>query len=410
MYWELQHDEQILWEGQPKQGLVLRQNDLYWTPIGLLFSAFAIFWLNGVLSAVGGSAGGAAFAGFGFLFLGWFLYLGVVRHLHDAWIRAHTHYAVTNQRVIVERETSGDPHTVSVKLANLPRISTSHHRDGTGSIVLLPGEPHPGNHFEVEFKDIHAGVHLPTLARYMPVQFERIEHADRVATLISEQRAIARAERGDSVTSRRRDSGRVLRGPLRRRTQLVTEQLDATTDWDLREDERLLWTGRPREGLTLRHSDWYWIPVSIFAMALATGFWVGPIVLGDAPWPFIIVAVVLASYALLLFVGRFFIDASQRSRTVYALTNQRAIIGRAKAGAFERHDIPLTVIDMRDVSWRARKDGSGTLWFDRNRPYAIGKAEGVPGPGYQAPKFDLVDDVEAVYHRFCDARAAVRRR
>lgn len=92
--------------------------------------------------------------------------------------------------------------------------------------------------------------------------------------------------------------------------------------------EALLWVGRPPQGILLRRSDWASIPFSIAFCGLALmweatalGLWrmrynACPSAVG---LPFVAVG-------LYVMVGRFFLDAYQRRRTWYGLTDRRALI------------------------------------------------------------------------------------
>jgi hypothetical protein len=71
----------------------------------------------------------------GLPFLAVGLYLIAGRFFYDAWVRNHSHYAVTNDRVLILR-TSPTPKLISRDIQSLPMFELTEHRDGTGTIVF----------------------------------------------------------------------------------------------------------------------------------------------------------------------------------------------------------------------------------------------------------------------------------
>src|SRR5689334_17016914 len=95
--------ERILWTGRPKQGLALSRSDILAIPFSLMWGGFAIFWNFSVWTDFPdtGTADDWFFKLWGLPFLAAGLYLIVGRFFYDAWIRSRTHYAVTNERVLI---------------------------------------------------------------------------------------------------------------------------------------------------------------------------------------------------------------------------------------------------------------------------------------------------------------------
>jgi hypothetical protein len=131
--------------------------------------------------------------------------------------------------------------------------------------------------------------------------------------------------------------------------------------------ERLLWSGRPRQGLLLRRGDAILIPATLVPLAFAVFLEAVVIAKGRlADGGAVVMALLVGSIVvatLHLVVGRFFLDAYQRARTFYGVSDRRVLIvfrfygSRALAFALER----VTEIDIR-----ADRGGLGTLTFDRN--------------------------------------------
>ena len=115
----------------------------------------------------------------------------------------------------------------------------------------------------------------------------------------------------------------------------ITEDAESEIRPELATDENLLWSGRPRQGLTLRASDWFVIPFSLLWGGFAL-FWEATVLglsvnqQGANPTsafmalfglPFVVIG-------LYLIFGRFLVDAWIRKNTTYALTDQRALVLR----------------------------------------------------------------------------------
>jgi hypothetical protein len=110
-------------------------------------------------------------------------------------------------------------------------------------------------------------------------------------------------------------------------TALIRPHLDA--------GEQILWSGRPRQGIVLRYIDAFLIPFSA-VWALGVMYWTllafGTVLKKQASnpslidWPFLLVGSWMSLYGLYMLFGRFIADAYHRSKLVYAITDQRALI------------------------------------------------------------------------------------
>jgi hypothetical protein len=101
---ELNSSERLLWTGAPRQGVRLRPSDAFMIPFSLLWGGFAIFWEYTAIRQSMVHGGGTpsifmALWGIPFVLMG--LYLIVGRFFADAFQRARTGYAVTDQRILV---------------------------------------------------------------------------------------------------------------------------------------------------------------------------------------------------------------------------------------------------------------------------------------------------------------------
>ncbi|HEY0098484.1 MAG TPA: PH domain-containing protein [Pyrinomonadaceae bacterium] len=133
---QLESGEQLIWSGQPRQGLLLRPSDAFMIPFSLLWGGFAIFWeVSAILS------GAPIFFwlfGVPFVLIGLHLIFG--RFFTDARTRTHTFYGLTNDRIIITSGKHGK-RVQSLSLSTLSDISLDERGDGSGTITFAPASP-----------------------------------------------------------------------------------------------------------------------------------------------------------------------------------------------------------------------------------------------------------------------------
>ncbi len=161
--------------------------------------------------------------------------------------------------------------------------------------------------------------------------------------------------------------------------------------------ERLLWAGRPRQGVFLRPLDAYLIPFSLLWGGFAIYWEYGVLTTERSPL-FVIWGIPFVLVGLHLIFGRFFVDARQRSRTYYGLTSERVII---VSGLRTRAVKSLQLRTLTDVSLDERPDGHGTIIFGAADPNSV--ALGWPGSN-RTPAFDSIPQVRDVYDRIWKAQ------
>lgn len=146
-------------------------------------------------------------------------------------------------------------------------------------------------------------------------------------------------------------------------------------------DEKVRWSGQPPDGVIFRGYDFFVIPFSVlwggFALFWNIAVWL--VVLAAAlqsgwrgvpatVWVFPIFGVPFLVAGYYFAIGRFQSDALDRKKTLYALTNRRAIIAKGP-----------TVREVRGyeftrgalISISERGDGSGSITFgQRDRWFA----------------------------------------
>jgi len=161
--------------------------------------------------------------------------------------------------------------------------------------------------------------------------------------------------------------------------------------------ERVLWAGQPRQGLVFRGSDSFLIHFSLLWGGFAFIWEASVLQAPKAPAFFPIFGIPFVCMALYLIVGRFFADARQRSRTCYAVTNERILI---VSGLFSRSLTSLNLRALADLSISEGVNGEGSISFGGGSPFRsmFGAMPGWPGSGaHTGPRFHVIPDTKAVY-------------
>jgi hypothetical protein len=158
-------------------------------------------------------------------------------------------------------------------------------------------------------------------------------------------------------------------------------------------DERLLWYGMPRQGIVVRSADVRLIPFTLLWSAFAL-FAAGSTLTENGPLfpklfvlPFIFIAIYIT-------IGRFLVDAFQRSRTYYGLTTSRIII---ISSLFRRTVHYIVLRNLDEVFVDEDSSGCGTITFGPPRYWW--EATGLGSRHKAVPSFDLISDVKSVYQK-----------
>ena len=167
---ELKPGEKLLWSGQPPSGLLFRRSDITGIPVSLAVCGFALFWERGVLEGAMHMKGEGKWiaiamllAGLPFVLTG--LYMVVGRFFWDMYSRKHTHYGITDKRVLF---AFGGRNTnyVALDRNTLGPVSITESPDGSGTLTF----DYP------EFQDTR---YVRPSTRYQnraPLHFERIRN------------------------------------------------------------------------------------------------------------------------------------------------------------------------------------------------------------------------------------------
>ena len=174
----------------------------------------------------------------------------------------------------------------------------------------------------------------------------------------------------------------------------------------LRPDEVLLWWGRPDPAKTFTRGDAELVPFSIVLATFAV-FWESNALSANGSPVFALFGLPLVAVGAHMTVGRFFYKRSLKRRTVYAVTNQRAIVA---VGATSLVDGPLR---HQPLNVRRSRNGRHTdviIGSGISRESAIYANSGMDGftrvsGGLAGPAFYDVTDGAAMLHAIDIARS-----
>lgn len=182
----------------------------------------------------------------------------------------------------------------------------------------------------------------------------------------------------------------------------------ATISAHLIPGERLLWAGRPKQGLLLRSEDIFIIPFSIIWSFIPVSVMMSRITTGEGQIG--ILNVLFLGFGLYLLMGRFPVDIWLRSRTYYGLTNERAIIVNGLNSSKVRS---VDLETLSEINLTERSSGKGTIELGKTKYGFFGllSTRAVPWPGtgqYMTPAFEIITDARRVYDLIIQAHHQVQ--
>jgi hypothetical protein len=171
--------------------------------------------------------------------------------------------------------------------------------------------------------------------------------------------------------------------------------------------ERVLWTAQPKQGVLLRSSDAFMIPFSLLWGGFAF-FWEWSVIHSGAPLLFVLWGIPFVFMGIYIVVGRFFVESLQRSKTHYAVTNERVLIVDGLRKKTVRN-VPLS--GLTDISLSEHANGTGTITFGPNPlPVMFRSLSAWPGMRERLGlHFDVVPDAKAVFDLIRNSQKASRR-
>ena len=165
----------------------------------------------------------------------------------------------------------------------------------------------------------------------------------------------------------------------------------AAVEYELRphlnSGEKLLWAGRPAQGIVLTRQDWYLIPFGAVWLGAAVHWPVSTA--KKTPEPLALFLDLLPiGIGICIVSGRLFADLWYRSRLIYGVTDRRAII---LSGMRRRSVQSIYFSSLITLKLEERRNRSGTIYFGEDHPtpsYWHGAHYGPYGP-----EFGQVDDI-----------------
>ena len=165
---------------------------------------------------------------------------------------------------------------------------------------------------------------------------------------------------------------------------------------ELSAGEKILWCGQPLGGVRLRKQDAFLIPFSLLWGGFAV-FWEVGVIHSNAPFFFRLWGIPFVLVGLYLVIGRFFVDAQVRKKTIYGVSNQRILI---VSGFSSRNFRSLGLKTLSEINLSEKADGTGTITFGPDYPLMQNPGAGWPRYGRftpAPPAFDLIENVRSVY-------------
>ena len=166
----------------------------------------------------------------------------------------------------------------------------------------------------------------------------------------------------------------------------------------LNSGEKLLWAGRPAQGIVLTWQDWHLIPFSVVWLGIVVySFWLRPTKTPEPLALFVAVGLLFIGIGIYMLIGRFFVDLWYRSQLIYGVTDRRAIIlsGMRRQSVQSIYFSSLSTLKLEE-----RRDRTGTIYFG-DQPSSAYWHGPYPGQGVGTQFFRIVDakQVYTILHK-----------
>lgn len=181
----------------------------------------------------------------------------------------------------------------------------------------------------------------------------------------------------------------------------------------LRADEKLLWKGRPQQGIRLAGSDVFMVPFSLlWAGVVVTIFGIGGAEIMSAGFPFVLFPLIFGLAAVYVTIGRLIHDAWIRSNIEYAMTDRRVIILKSGIGS------DLTTLDIGridQINFKPRGDRGDIVFGPTQSFFGLGTRSfrnsfAVWTPSLsETPQFIGVENGRRLFDQIEGLRAQARR-
>ena len=175
-----------------------------------------------------------------------------------------------------------------------------------------------------------------------------------------------------------------------------------SVQFPLERGERLLWSGKPRQGIMVVPADAFIIPFSLVWAGFAVLWGLNALRTG-APLGFQLFGAFFVAAGLHFVFGRFLIDARRRSHTDYAITTEQVFV---RSGILSPSVRSLSLATLSNIALIEYRNGSGTITFGPTDPLSsmFGRSSwpGVP----RGPAFEAIANARDVYNIIREAQAA----
>jgi hypothetical protein len=178
----------------------------------------------------------------------------------------------------------------------------------------------------------------------------------------------------------------------------IDRNLETLLKPNLSNEEKLLWAGTPKQGIVFRNSDFFLIPFGLMFLTFSI-FWEKDAFLVNADILFTLWGIPFILAGLYVSVGRFFVNSFKRSKTIYAITENRIII---RSGLWKPEITSLNIRSLSDMTLSEKTDGTGTITFGQEDIRYI-MMQGMDWPGVkQLPCIELVPEIRKLYELILD--------
>jgi hypothetical protein len=172
--------------------------------------------------------------------------------------------------------------------------------------------------------------------------------------------------------------------------------MSSDSNFPLLKEEKILWAGRPGQGVIFTSQDFFLIPFSLLWCGFAIFWEFSVATTNNAPIIMKIWGVPFVLMGLYFVAGRFVADSFIRNSLRYAVTNKRVLIQRYWPTP------KFTAISLRqtgDVELALRSDGSGTIRFGSQPSFwTRGTGFGAMTPSLDpTPQLLAINDARRVY-------------
>ena len=132
-------DEELLWSGRPRPGIIFHKVDVLLVPFSLVWAGFPFFWEAAVLAS--GAPIVMALFGVPFVVIGIYMVCG--RFFAAALRRGRTYYGLTDKRAVIVTKAREALTIKEHRLGSLVDMSVRAKSDGSGTIVFGLPDRHP---------------------------------------------------------------------------------------------------------------------------------------------------------------------------------------------------------------------------------------------------------------------------